>query len=343
MILYLIKSTLCLAFMLGLYLLLLEKEKMHRFNRFYLIFVLVFSFLVPLAITESHLQMSLLAGRLTEDNLSNKPNTIITDGSFDWVVGSLYIIYIAITLGLVFRLLKNVFRIVSTGVKNECILFRSAKLVLVESNAVSFTFWNYIFVDIEEYFNKNIEKEVLVHELAHAKQKHTADILFIELLQAVFWFNPILKYYKKAIQLNHEFLADEAVVREYNAPKSYQALLLSKIADNSHIKLSSSFNYLITRKRLIMLTSGSSSRNIMIFKKMSIFPLAVLAVALFSSTRLTSDHLPIKGKEKNRQGFAKSNAEKNINVDVPVGLENSAKSPPLNIEVSASPGVDSSD
>jgi hypothetical protein len=70
----------------------------------------------------------------------------------------------------------------------------------------------------------------IVHTRTHAcDSKHTLDILFIELLKTVFWFNLFL-FYKKKPQLNHEFLADEKVVNSYNNVPFYQSLLLQRQA-----------------------------------------------------------------------------------------------------------------
>jgi beta-lactamase regulating signal transducer with metallopeptidase domain len=87
-----------------------------------------------------------------------------------------------------------------------------------------------------------------MHEFTHVKEKHSRDVIFIELLQTIFWFNPMLIFYKKAIQLNHEYLADEAVVRVYDNVPAYQLLLLDKTAYDCNAYLTSNFNYSVTKK-----------------------------------------------------------------------------------------------
>jgi beta-lactamase regulating signal transducer with metallopeptidase domain len=71
---------------------------------------------------------------------------------------------------------------------------------------------NTIFINQDDYHNRKIE-ELYTHELIHVTKKHSIDILIIETLKVLFWFNPIFIFYKRAIQLNHEFLADEKVVK----------------------------------------------------------------------------------------------------------------------------------
>jgi N-acetylmuramoyl-L-alanine amidase len=110
------------------------------------------------------------------------------------------------------------------------------------------------------------------HELVHVTQKHSLDILFIELLKVIFWFNPIFIFYKKAIQLNHEFLADDEIVKTYNNVPFYQNLLLQKNSNIQTIYLASNLNYLVTKKRLIMMTK-STSEKIATIKKLAIAPI----------------------------------------------------------------------
>jgi hypothetical protein len=145
-------------------------------------------------------------------------------------------------------------------------------LVLVDEKILPHTFLNTIFINKSDYENRNIEDELYTHELTHVAQKHTLDILFIEIIKCVFWFNPILIFYKKAIQLNHEFLADEKVVNSYNNIPVYQSLLLSKANEKQQYYLASNLNYLVTKKRLIMM-SKKTPISIAILKKVALTPI----------------------------------------------------------------------
>jgi hypothetical protein len=191
----------------------------------------------------------------------------------------LWSLYAVVTLVLAIRFFSNIITILSKMKTNTPIDYKNAKLILVPEKTLPHTFLNTIFINETEYNNREIEAELYTHELTHVTQKHTLDILFIELLKTIFWFNPIFIFYKKAIQLNHEFLADEKVVTSYNNVPFYQSLLLSKANENQTFYLASNLNYLITKKRLLMMTK-TTSKNISILKKIAIAP--VLAVLLFS-------------------------------------------------------------
>ena len=145
-------------------------------------------------------------------------------------------------------------------------------MVLLDEKTLPHTFLNTIFINKSDYENRNIEDEFYTHELTHVAQKHTLDVLFIEIIKCVFWFNPILIFYKKAIQLNHEFLADEKVVNSYNNIPVYQSLLLSKANEKQPYYLASNLNYLVTKKRLIMM-SKKTPNSIAILKKVALTPI----------------------------------------------------------------------
>ncbi|NER19135.1 M56 family metallopeptidase, partial [Spongiivirga citrea] len=119
------------------------------------------------------------------------------------------------------------------------------------------TFLNYIFINKAEYEQDKINEELLLHEYEHVKQKHSYDILFVEFLQLFFWFNPFLYLIKKSIKLNHEFLADNAVLKTDIEIHKYQELLLKTVGLAHPTFLSSSINYSITKKRLKMMTKSN--------------------------------------------------------------------------------------
>ena len=98
----------------------------------------------------------------------------------------------------------------------------------------------------------------MLHEQAHASQKHTADILFIEVLKVVFWFNPLFYLYKKEIKLNHEFLADRAVLKKGLDASVYKELLLSFSSNQNNLSLVNAINYSSIKKRFTVMKKQTS-------------------------------------------------------------------------------------
>jgi hypothetical protein len=271
MIDFIIKSTLSLSVLLTAYHLLLEKEKIHQFNRFYLLFSLVFSLSIPF-ITIEVIQESIspLIGKAAIK--PGEPTMIIIEDSMNYWLISLWGIYAIVSSILIIRFITNIRKLTSRINSNPAIDYKNSKLVLLKEKVLPHTFLDTIFINETDYHNRKIEAELYTHELIHVTQKHTLDILFIEILKMMFWFNPIFIFYKKAIQLNHEFLADEKVVKSYNNVPFYQNLLLSVANANSSYYLASNLNYSITKKRLIMMTKTTSAPTSML-KKLVLIPL----------------------------------------------------------------------
>jgi beta-lactamase regulating signal transducer with metallopeptidase domain len=289
MIDFLLKSTISLAIFMGFYHLVLEREKMHQFNRFYLLFSIAISFIIPFLTFEiikiipvvqniEPLNSVITSSSIPENEIQE--NNLPKEENINFMFFILCGLYGIISFLLLVRFGKNIWKLISKSKSNSIVKYKNANLVLVEEETVPHTFLNSIFINFEDYNNRNIEDELYTHELVHVTQKHTLDILFIEFLKIIFWFNPLFIFYKKAIQLNHEFLADEEIVKTYNNVPFYQNLLLQKSSGNQTIYLASNLNYLVTKKRLIMMTK-STSKKIALLKKVAIIPILAGLIYFF--------------------------------------------------------------
>jgi hypothetical protein len=286
---FLIKSTICLTVFLSFYHMVLEREKMHQFNRFFLLVSIVISLVIPFVTFEildivpevqhSELPVTALVSFSSTEN-QEKQNY------FPYLIWCLYSLIAGI---LLFRFVINSLKLVSKAISNPKIQYKNAHLVLIEEETLPHTFLNFIYINFEDYNNRNIEDELYTHELVHVTQKHTLDILFIEFLKAIFWFNPLFIFYKKAIQLNHEFLADEEIVKTYNNVPYYQNLLLQKGIGTQTIYLASNLNYLVTKKRLIMMTKDTSkNKRIALFTLSSILFTSMIVISCNKNQPLIS-------------------------------------------------------
>lgn len=264
LLIYIIKTTISLGVLLLVYKMFLENEKMHHFNRVYLLVAIAFSLMIPFLPGA----MAIEWGSGTQNTADEfVPNVIVSNAShseqfvqrIDWQIGLLWG-YCSVLIVLLVRFGTNILRLVRLSQTNKKSESKGSVFVLLEKNKLPFTFLNKIFVNKKEFENGLLDRKLIDHELAHARQRHSYDVLFIEFLMVVFWFNPLLYVYKQAIQLNHEFLADDKVIKKYNELKKYQYLLLDTIQNNNKIYLASNINFHLTQKRLNMMTRTSSAR-----------------------------------------------------------------------------------
>lgn len=269
---WLIKSTLCMGLLLLVYHLFLEQEKIYRFNRVYLLGGILFSLIVPLipvGMTEYLLSFSSTGSAATADSGSStlSPVSVSATGSeqsvsfFDrlsWIHAAITI-WVSGSLLFLYRLFYRIDSILFKVRRCRRFFYRGSTIVLLPEKTAPFSFLNYIFVSEREYQQSEVPGEVLIHENAHVSQKHSYDIILIEFIRALLWFNPFLIWFRRAIQLNHEFLADDAVLQSTSRISSYQKLLFNTLAGNRFTVPASHFNYSMTKKRIIMMTHSSST------------------------------------------------------------------------------------
>ena len=117
------------------------------------------------------------------------------------------------------------------------------------------------------------------HELVHIRQKHWFDLVLVELLCMMQWFNPLVWIYVRFIRQNHEYLADEVALQRTSDPAIYRAALLNQIVGAPVVSLANSFNYSLNKKRFNMMKNIISSP----YRKMKILLiLPVFAIVLYA-------------------------------------------------------------
>ncbi len=200
MIGYLIKSTVCLAIVLLVYLLALEREKMHRFNRVYLLLGLVLSLIIPFLPNGEVVHQTYASDPVIFNEMSSViiQSSVAEVQSFAWFSWERLIVaaYSLVLFVLLIRFAKNVSRLIYKAIQNPKEKCHEAQLVLLKEETLPHTFLGYIYVNEKEYRNGSIDEKLLAHEYAHAVQKHSWDVIIVELLKTIFWFNPIMILYK---------------------------------------------------------------------------------------------------------------------------------------------------
>lgn len=283
MIIYLLKTIACSGLLWGIYKLFLEKENMNHFKRFYLLFSLAFSYTVPLlVVTIPQVTDPVMA---TVNNFTPVLPETVTGShktqlpEFYSYTNILLYAYGTITLFFLVRLTGVLWLLSQKLRRNKTIRLGKAKLVLVEEDIQPYSFLHYVFVSTTAYNTNRVEEAILDHEMTHVRQRHSLDIIALELLQTICWFNPFVYAYKSAIQLNHEFLADAHVVKTCDDIPSYQYLLLNTIRAQSKALLTSPFNFLTAKKRLIMMTKQTSRSTAVLKITALLFALGILVYA----------------------------------------------------------------
>nr|WP_321414684.1 M56 family metallopeptidase [uncultured Allomuricauda sp.] len=292
MLMFLLKSTACLAIFLAFYKLMLEKESMHHFKRYFLLVALIASFTIPNLVFTEYVDVGeLTLGTYT--TIENMDSAAFTElplpqpSSFDWEL-FLWCVYTLGVVGFGFRFMANLFQIRKRIKKNPKFKESFMTKVLLPQALPPHTFLNYIFLNQKQYKENSIPQEVLLHEETHAKQRHSLDIIFIELAQVVLWFNPLIYFFKSSIKLNHEFLADNAVIRKEQDHSHYQNTLLSYLSNDiekhQSVGIANAINYSSIKKRFTVMKTRTSKKSFL-FRSFLLLPLTALLLFGFSEHR----------------------------------------------------------
>ena len=278
--LYLLKSAACLVLFFAFYKLFLEKTSIHNFKRFYLSGSLLASFLIPLITFTSYVEVSPIIPVYSEI----APQMIFaeTEKTINYWPFVLWTIY---GLGVLFfsvKFFRNLFNLIQKIRKNP--KYKNTRFIniLLNEKVIPHTFFSYIFLNKTQFENHEIPAEVMLHEETHARQKHSLDVFFVELLQFVFWFNPLFYFIKRSIKLNHEFLADRAVLNAGTETTDYQKILLAFSSNALTSSLAHSINYSSIKKRFTVMKTHTSKRAIW-FRSILLLPLLSLLIYGFST------------------------------------------------------------
>ena len=293
-----LKSVACLAILMLFYKLVLERLSIHHFKRYYLLLAVFISVAIPFVTFYTYVNITPtpITQGITYPTPVNTTNFETIQIPIDYTSTILWTIYGigVLVFGVKFGL--NLSRIIKNITKHEHIKSFGFTLVLVPVKTIPHTFFNYIFLNKTDYFENKIPQEVLLHEQTHAVQKHSIDIIVIELLQMVFWFNTLLFFIKRDIKLNHEYLADASVLKQGVSTKKYQYTLLNYTTGATTYSLANAINYPSLKKRFKLMKTQTSKQNVL-WRTFLIAPLLALLVFSFSQTEIVEIKNPIYENE----------------------------------------------
>lgn len=188
----------------------------------------------------------------------------------------LKMIYLGITFLLLARFIFQIITIIQKYFASDRI--KQGHMVFIRNNRIksTFSFFHWIFLP-EDFSSGEDTNEIILHEKVHASQYHTFDLILIELLAAVMWFNPLIWMMRNSIQLVHEYLADEGALSTGIDKLKYQALLINQVSEARLICLSSNFNHSLIKKRMIMMTKSKFNQQ----TKLKILALVPVTMMLF--------------------------------------------------------------
>ena len=290
---YIVKSAVCLAVFYLFYRLLLSRETFHRFNRVALLGILILSCAIPFAEVTMKEPMEVSQHLLTWEELllmADLNQTVAVEAAPVSAITWREVLLMVYLLGILFFFLRNLW-----SLSRMLRLIKGSTLVRQENGITLITHQKEIapfswmkFVVISEKDLKENGEEILTHEYAHIRKRHSIDLLIADICIFFQWFNPASWLLKQELQNIHEFEADESVIAQGIDAKKYQLLLIKKAVGTRLYSMANSFNHSSLKKRITMMLKKKSNPWARL-KYLYVLPLAAIAVAAFARPEISSE------------------------------------------------------
>lgn len=283
------------------------------FNRVFLIVALGFSLMLPFVggfigrnvPQVTHYRESVLQGIMLEEivitpegvviNTASEiaetamvPDTAVSNKAPVSIMGILGIVWL---IGVVIAALIFIFKL---G-RILFIIIRSSKKKMQGFTAVftgkehgPYSFSNYAF-----FTDENVSPEIVRHEMSHIEHHHSADIIFVELMMILQWFNPFIYLYKRELQSLHEYMADHDVVATGVDKKNYMMLILQQCTAVDFSGMSNNFSLILTKKRIKMITQNKKAKGVIV---KVLLTLPVFALLIFANCKSNENNAPKEEK-----------------------------------------------
>ena len=279
-LIYLLESSVLLALFYLIYSLVLRRETFFSLNRFFLLGILPISLLFPLlsfdfnptkvvAVERPMEQISKLRMSYYEamalweyegSRAASSNDTGSSPANRDWIKISsisllvLYAAGIMVCLSRTFWSLRWIWKTITIYPRLE---MDSMKIIRIPMATAPFSFFHFVFVHDDIVGTPEFD-QILAHERTHVQQKHSIDLIIVQLLAAFFWFNPVIWRLIKSLKTTHEYIADKKTINSGYSLVEYQTLLLKQLISNNSFGLVHNFNLSFIKKRITMMTNKQS-------------------------------------------------------------------------------------
>lgn len=295
LLLYILKSTICLTlFYLG-FKALLSNDTFFRFNRWVLLGGIGICMLLPAIKIQTseplliqqpiiHLEKIIVgeepvAASYTATNPKIMPlsgTSRLMEIDCGLLIGLSYVAGCAFCLIMTLLSFRKMFAMIWSGRK---LPYRHYTLIITPTPVSPFSWGCYIILSEEDY--EKYPDEILVHEMMHLKSHHSADLLFMEIILLLHWFNPAVWLLKRELKDIHEYQADKGVLAQGIDATKYQLLLVKKAVGASLYTLANSFNHSKIKKRITMMLKGKSN-NLARLKLLLLVPVGLIVLNAFA-------------------------------------------------------------
>jgi len=291
---YLLKVIICSGILCGYYFLALRNKAFHRWNRFYLLAAVVISLLAPIIKIDifqnnedkgtvvQMLQTISYGDEVVVEYSKNSGFQINTQN----VTEAAYLLVSLIFLIIFF---VSLYKIKRLRRKNPETKIEGISFVSTNAKGTPFSFFKSIFWNNAIDLHSKSGQQIFNHEIAHVKEKHSYDKIFMNLTLIFFWINPFFWLMRKELYMIHEFIADKEALEDSDI-NAFAEMILQTVYPGQNFSIRNSFFYSPIKRRIMMLTKNKNPK-VSYYSRLLVLPLA--AIVFFAFT------LKVKSKADN--------------------------------------------
>lgn len=282
---YILKVILISGLLLLYYYIGLRNKRFHFYNRFYLLFTVILSLILPVLHLQWFSFSQTSGGAIRMYNIIYSGNiedfNVKGHAFFNWQLYSL-LLFIVTSAFMLTQLILNITKIYRLKKLYPVRRLTDFDFIQTDLQSAPFSFFKNIFWrnDIEPGTPSG--KQILQHEITHIKQNHSLDKIFMQLALCFCWMNPFFWWLKKELYLIHEFIADEKAVNNNDASSFAEMLLTFKYGKFEFLPAQSIF-YSPIKRRLLMLTTSKKTQ-FSYLRRIMVLPLIAAVICMFAFT-----------------------------------------------------------
>ena len=287
--LFIIKSAITLALLYSCFFLFLSKETFHRFNRIMLVSIMFVSLITPLFhITTDNPSLISEEFHMVQTLIEETPATILApaeDNIPTWMDLLTWIYLVGVTVMTIITIAQiiSLVRFMSGGLRHTD--SQGNTVILHNCEFPPFSIFRYIVMSVKDY--EQHSQYILSHEQEHIRLGHTYDILLLQVVKIIQWFNLFIWFVGRDLKSVHEYEADQAVINQGIDAKSYQQILVTKVVGNRLQPFTNNLNHGSLKKRITMMYKKKSNRWLML-KSLCAIPAMALAINAFATPEGTT-------------------------------------------------------
>ena len=281
-LIYDLKVAVLVAVFYMFYRLLLSRETYHRVNRAVLLGTAIASFILPLCVVKLHktVVVSGGSGLVTLDGLGTVEMAEPQTPFWQTVAVVVFFAGMAATLGFTLYNIFQVWRLISRSEHHQQ---PDGTVVCVADREVSpFSWMHYIVLSLSDYEAQ--DASVLAHERGHISLHHSLDVVLVDTLTALQWFNPAMWMLRQDLRAIHEYEADAAVLSQGINMRQYQYLLIQKAVAACGYSVANGITHSTLKNRINMMLTNKKTNRASWLKLLAMLPIVGTALALNAET-----------------------------------------------------------